>query len=587
MGYPMRNIPLSSLFESLFFCYRNAKRLKLAEGLFYYKDVMAVLANTGINDLIEGDKLPQLQKHLNKENQLFLTYEDLSDYLPQRVLVFFKSNSFETQSFLTDCLELIQELKQFKEGIELEYLFRFHKLFNQLQILNNKYAYLQGIELIHDFFKQLLSEESLSFQGEPLEGLQLMGMLETRSLDFEQLVLLGVNEGILPTGKSENSFIPFDVKVQYDLPTFIQKDGIYAYHFFRLLQRSKKIYLTYNSETDGLGAGEQSRFITMLELAKLVTQKRIISPKVSQKSSDEFEVPKTDSVREKLSHFAQKGVSPSSLNTYINNPPQFYFEKLLKIYQADQLEEQLALNTLGTIIHDTLEDLYKPFVSKVIQVSDIQKMEKILEEVLVSKFDHYFRKGNYSTGKNLLTYEVAKTYVKSFLKVEKRDLESGAEISIISLEKELKTEIVLEGFHSPILLKGIADRIDRRNGKIRIIDYKTGRVKSSDLKCLDFEKITETTDGKYVLQVLFYTHLYKSNYPNTPLEDIEAGIISFKNFKEGFMRLNFSDKRGKKDSEITTERYEAFSETLEELLVEIFVSQKGFITNPEKKYAWI
>ena len=581
MGYPLKNIPIATLFESLFYLYRNAKRLGLARDQFYYRDVLAVLSHP----CLAVGKLDEIRQLLNKENQLFLNQEDLAPFLPDELLRFFENSAFDTSKFLQNCLDLIDALKIHSKGIDREYLFRFHKLFNQLNSLNKGYNYLKGIELIHDFFKQLLSEENLSFQGEPLEGLQLMGMLETRSLDFENLMILGVNEGILPSGKSDNSFIPFDVKRDFELPTYLEKDGIYAYHFFRLIQRSKQVMMTFNSETDGLGAGEQSRFITMLELEKLISETRIISPKVTKKDTKTVNIAKTDSVLIRLEQFAEKGVSPSSLNTYINNPPQFYFEKLLKIYQADQMEENVALNTLGTIIHDSLEDLYTPWIGKLLTIDGLDEMQKKSSRILENNFKKYFRKGDFYKGKNSLTYEVALTYVNSFISFEKKDIESGSSIEILSLEEELSTLISIPGIHYNLKLKGMADRIDKRNGMIRIIDYKTGKVKLSDLKCVDFEKIKTDSKMKYVLQVFFYTLLYKENYPETPLEQMQGGIISFKNFKDGFMTYNFAS-RGK-DSLMTEERYEQFKGVLIELLVEIFRSKKPFEENPEKKYSWI
>ena len=154
-------------------------------------------------------------------------------------------------------------------SLELEYLYRFHTLFNQLTELNSRYKYLDSIAALHTVYQELLSSETLDFKGEPLEGLQIMGMLESRVLDFETVIITSVNEGILPSGKTNNSFIPFDIKVQNGLPTFKEKDAVYTYHFYRLLQRAKNVYILYNTEVDALKGGEKSRFITQLEVEGL------------------------------------------------------------------------------------------------------------------------------------------------------------------------------------------------------------------------------------------------------------------------------------------------------------------------------
>ena len=575
MGYPLRDMPLSKLFEGLMHLYRNAERLKLKAGQFYYRDVMNILSDGDLQCLLNQDSIQGLKRQVNKENMLFLTGEYLSSYLPEELMLFFNKEPFETHLFINRCLALIEQMKPWKQGIQKEYLFRFFKLFNQLQSLHEKFGFLENIALVQDFFKQLLSKESLSFQGEPLEGLQLMGMLETRSLDFENIFMLGVNEGILPSGRSENSFIPFDVKLDFDLPTYIEKDGIYAYHFFRLIQRSKKVYLSYNSETDGLGSGEQSRFITMLELDDLISERKIISPKVKHVQTKALIIEKTKGVQDRLLNFARSGVSPSSLNTFVNNPPQFYFEKLLKVYEADKMEENLALNTMGTIIHDSLEDLYKPYLGKILKEQDLLQMKESYQQVVDENFEKSFKKGNFKTGKNRVNYEVALTYVQSFLDYDLKDIkEKHAEIQIISLEEELETYFDLKGFPEPIKLKGTADRIDLHNGKIRIIDYKTGKVKPAQLLCKDFENLGHDSDMKYVLQVMFYTLLYRENHPEHSLDKMQGGIVSFKNFKDGFMTYNFAENgRKKKDSILTQERYDSFILALTQILEEVFVSK--------------
>lgn len=595
MGFPLRSIPMSSLFESLFHMYSNQKRLKLPAGVYYYKDVLGVFKHPDLQVLWQGlnnNVSSELQKSIQKENQLFLNFQDIEgvfselDIATRSVLQGFFVQDFKTDVFLNQTLNLIQLLKPFKEGIEKEFLFRFHRLFEQLKNLNHGCEYLKEIQIIHEFFKQLLSEENLSFQGEPLEGLQMMGMLETRSLDFKNIFLVGANEGILPSGKSDHSFIPFDVKIEHDLPTYLIKDGIYAYHFFRLIQRSSKVIMTHNSETDGLGAGEQSRFVTMLDQDNLLSEKKTVGPIIPSLEKGEVEIVKSPNVEKRLQSFAKTGVSPSALNTYINNPPQFYFEKLLKVYEADKIEETMAVNTLGTIIHDTLEMLYKPYEEKILTEAVLEGFLKTYPVELETQFKKSFKKGRFKKGKNYVTFKVAQTYISSFLKEELKDIKAGASIQIISLEEKLEHSVTVAGIPYPIKLKGLADRIDLRNGEIRIVDYKTGRVDPAKLYAGDFSDLATNTKFKYVLQVLFYTVLYVENNPNLDISTIKSGIISFKNFKEGFMTCNFAKGRAK-DFELTPERYQEYKDALEGLLFEIFSPKLSFKENPDKQYAWV
>ena len=183
---------------------------------------------------------------------------------------------------MQNCDELILILKEHlslnkKENLlGLEYLYKFHEVFNILNELNFKYNYINSIKVLHSLYMEILNNKTLDFQGEPLQGLQIMGMLESRVLDFETVIISSVNEGILPSGKSNNSFIPYGVKIENGLPTYKEKDAIYTYHFYRLLQRAKNIYILYNTEPDVLNGGEKSRFITQLEIEGIHNLKQFI-----------------------------------------------------------------------------------------------------------------------------------------------------------------------------------------------------------------------------------------------------------------------------------------------------------------------
>jgi len=181
------------------------------------------------------------------------------------------------------------------------------------------------------FFKQLIASETLSFQGEPLKGLQLMGMLETRVLDFENIILTSTNEGILPASSQQNSFIPFDVKLEFGLPTYREKDAIFSYHFFRLLQRAKNVFILYNTEHDVFGSGEKSRFVTQLEMLRPDIVHKTIAPKVITNKTELKQIGKTETTLQRLKELAAKGISPSALTNYLHNPVSFYKQKILKI----------------------------------------------------------------------------------------------------------------------------------------------------------------------------------------------------------------------------------------------------------------
>ena len=385
---------------------------------FYYKDVLNFLNDSFLNKLF-GANLQSLIIKIKKENSIFLSVNSLKSFCSKEeveklsVLFSLFCFSLNMNHIIKQCIHLINELKESVEGVEKEYLFRFYHVFQQLESLNTKYNHIGDLNTLTLFYNQILKNERLSFQGEPLHGLQLMGMLETRALDFETVIITSVNEGILPGGKNEFSFIPFDVKKYFGLPTYQEKDAIFSYHFQRLLLRAKTVYLIYNTETDGYGAGEKSRFLTQLEINNPTILKKIISPKLQQTKSTLLEIPKTPEVLERLKTVFSEGISPSALANYIYNPISFYEQKVLKIKEVDEVEETIAANTMGTVIHDVLEHMYKPFIGKFVIKDHIVGMRKSINELLNIYFEKHYLKGNIETGKNKLIFEVSKKYIQN------------------------------------------------------------------------------------------------------------------------------------------------------------------------------
>jgi hypothetical protein len=585
MGYPLKDIPIASLFDQLFKLHLNQLKFNKKEaGEFYFKDILNVLNDPFLNKLYK-ESLQKISSAIKKSNRIFLTVEDLKNMISvedaETLFVLFSLFNFSENcnEIIKQCGELIHQLKDFVEGVEKEYLFRFFKVFQQLELLNTKYNHITDLKTLTVFYNQILQNEKLSFQGEPLQGLQLMGMLETRVLDFDTVIITSVNEGILPGGKNDHSFIPFDVKKHFGLPTYQEKDAIFSYHFQRLLQRAKKVYLIYNTETDGYGSGEKSRFLTKLEIQNPTILKNTVSPIVQQIEVPLIEIKKTTEVLEKLKEVCTYGISPSALATYIYNPIQFYEQKILKIKENEEVEETIAANTMGTVIHEVLYQMYLPFEGKFINSATIDAFLKQLDALLIHNFKIVYKKGAIKSGKNKLIFEVCKNYIQRFLKLEKAELQKGSELKIIALEQKLETIITIEGIDFPIKIKGTVDRIDALNGTTRIIDYKTGKVVSSNLKLSDFSLIAE--DYKYTkpMQVLLYAYLYtKENNYNFAMP-LEAGIISFKNLNSGFLKMNFSEQFRGMDSLVSEEKLNEFIIEIKQLIKEILDPNKSFIQN--------
>lgn len=584
MGYPLKDIPVAGLFDKLFKMHLNQQKFNKVEiQQFYYKDVLNLLNDSFLNKLF-GENLQSLIVKIKKENSIFLSVNSIKSFCSKEeveklsVLFSLFCFSLNMNHIIKQCIHLINELKESVEGVEKEYLFRFYHIFQQLDILNTTYNHIGDLKTLTLFYNQILKNEKLSFQGEPLHGLQLMGMLETRALDFETVIITSVNEGILPGGKNEFSFIPFDVKKYFGLPTYQEKDAIFSYHFQRLLQRAKTVYLIYNTETDGYGAGEKSRFLTQLEINNPAITKTIISPKLQQTKFPILEIQKTPEVLERLKTVFSEGISPSSLANYIYNPISFYEQKVLKIKEADDVEETIAANTMGTVIHDVLEHMYKPFIGKFIMKGHIVEMQKSINELLHIYFEKHYLKGNIETGKNKLIFEVSKKYIQKFLKAELNEINQNKQLKIIALEEKMETEIDIPGIDFPIKVRGTVDRIDQLDGVTRIIDYKTGKVESGQLKMNDFSLIMENYKYTKAMQVMLYSFMF-SVTSNIPMNELHSGIISFKNLKEGFIKMNFTDQFRGKDNQVTKERIADFMEVINNLIIEILNPEIPFKQN--------
>lgn len=541
MGYPINKTTLAGMF-SLFF----ELWLSKDENGWFYQHVLNILSNPYIQQLLDIDDeniATNISNTIKSKNWAYVNNEQIYAIAPKQkklLQVLFSENQFSNAIFLNDCLSLINSLKnKFQEqenSLELEYLYRFHTLFNQIVLLIEQHPFIADIKSLQGLYKELLATETLDFQGEPLQGTQIMGMLESRNLDFETIIITSVNEGILPSGKSNNSFIPFDVKVAFGLPTYKEKDAVYTYHFYRLLQRAKNVFIIYNTEPNSLDGNEKSRLISQLltDENKIDNITEITASALVKSSTDTLKVIHKDAeLIGQIKQLAEKGFSPTSLTNYVRNPLDFYKRSILKINDSNEVEENVAANTFGTIVHDSLEDLYQPFIGKVLDKDSLLGLKSKIDGVVKNNFIKTYADGNITLGKNLIAYNVIVRYIENFIKLEIKEIEKN-QVKIIALEQSMEIEIKVPTIDSKVKIRGKLDRIDEVNGTLRIVDYKTGKVVASDVKINSFEEmITEYSKSK-AFQLLCYALLYDDK---NPIENIKAGIISFKNLNAGI--LNF------------------------------------------------
>jgi hypothetical protein len=430
---------------------------------------------------------------------------------------------------------------------------------------------IDNIRGIHFLWNELIQSLSVDYKGNPMGGIQIMGMLETRVLDFDTIILTNVNEGILPMGRSSQSILPFAIKRKLGLPTFLDNDAIYTYHFYRLLQRAKDITLLYNTESEGLNSGEPSRFIHQLRFLGLPQHKlteQFESAPTQSPELNKIEVYKTPEVLEILHRKASAGFSPSSLSVYLRDPLRFYKEKVLGVRENNSLDNVLSLMDSGTIAHDALEELYTPFLKKPLTLENYKVMEQETAPTLLKHYRKVFGGDEKVTGKSLLMLHALEQSILRLFKVEKERIQKGDVLTILGLEQVFEYPLVVEGV-GKILLKGKIDRIDRYNGVLRIIDYKSGKVDSAKLRISDWDVFKGDTKRLPLFQILLYSYVNKALLETE--QTLVTGIISFKNMDAYVMPFGIkSEGKGKVINELNLDVLSSFEEILVGLIQEIF-----------------
>ncbi len=581
MGYPSKNNPAQLLISKLFKLHHNAKQRNDKSYTFYYKEVLAILNHPLIEPYCQAQEVVHV---INSNNFTFFSREKLfqlyAEKYPNSTNTLFEllfARWDEIPLILVNLREILLHIKSqlsndnSEDKMAKAFLYSIYNTIVKLTNYQEKYQQIDSLTALHAIYKQIVELAEVSFEGEPLSGLQIMGVLESRVLDFENVIITSVNEGKFPAGKSQNSFLPYDVKKELGLPTFKEKDAIYCYHFYHLLLRAKNIWLLYNTDHEGIDAGEKSRFITQLEIEKhQLPNSTIYNAVLPEKAYEPMVIPKTSAIIERLIAIAtDKGFSPSSLTGYIRNPIQFYTQRILRINEAEDVEENIAANTLGIIIHSALEELYTPYLNQFLAVHHIASMESKIDAVILKYFKQEYKEGEITKGKNLLAFEVAKRNVYNFLQVEKKAItEDNDAVKVLLLEESLSCEIQLESFDFPIKIAGKVDRIEERNGVIRIVDYKTGRVAAGSLKLNDIFALTPEIANEKIIQLLCYAMMFENHELRKNL-DITAGIISFKNMKNGFLPFGIGSGKDA-NTVITSEMLEDFKVIIKLLILEIF-----------------
>ena len=438
------------------------------------------------------------------------------------------------------------------------------------------------METLEVLINQLVNSETIDFQGEPLQGLQVMGLLETRLLNFENIILLSANEGKLPLGNTQNTYLPFDVRQHFNLHTFLENDSIYAYHFYRLIQDSKNVHLLFNALNSGVNTGERSRFVTQMEIEDHHHQ---IENIIIENSSDPIkkeliEIEKTPKVLEKLQEWKTR-ISASHLTSYLYNPVDFYMTKILSTRETNEIEEELSQRSYGNLVHYALQFIYESLIGKQLTNKDLELSDKAINEVInkaIEKLKHQVE--FYDKGMNYIHKSIAERVVRNVLDYDRKLIEDGNKLEILSVEGNFEgIDFYLDDLHTDkVSFYGFIDRVDRLNGNLRIIDFKTAKTKNLDIstpkKPEDLEKLQEIffrDDYKQAMQLSIYAYSVL-NQKEIADNFVQCGIWSFAEVNKGVQNLNIFG-----DEEISLQLLETPMKSVKNLILDIL--------NPEKTFA--
>ena len=450
MGSPFKNSTLFAFVEVIFKLQINA--IKYKRMAFYYKDIIDVVEHPYFSKIIDLNALTEFKRFIIKDNIVFISKNNITTFFKENNLAKVIFSIWEDvdqalQTFTVIIEQLRLPLVDKKGSIESEVLATFFKSLTILKKLVAENKFEIELKTLQVVMQQLVAKETIPFKGEPLEGVQLMGILESRTLDFKNVIMLSVNEGKLPKGKSVNSFIPYDMKRYFKLPTYTERDAVFAYHFYRLLQRTQNITLIYNSETDDFGSGEKSRFITQLlseykgEIKDFVYKGEDLENSTASNISIE-----NKDLASEIQAWAKKGVSPSAINMYNNCSLSFYYHYLAKIRVDDAVDEYADASTMGTAIHDALDKAYPlGLLNEQFIKDNTSFIIKDIEDNFVSALSEQGMK----EGKNYLSLQIAQKLTADFLALEMQLLKKAAtdnkRVNIIGKEVKLSHSINVDG----------------------------------------------------------------------------------------------------------------------------------------------
>jgi hypothetical protein len=547
MGYPLKQSQYASLLNNLYELHQHSRKRLDGEMEFHHRYVDRVLQHP----LFVSLQKPTLAK---TEFRSFMDAKFISEKrnFPATSILFREiKNVPDLFSYINSLFELILlnlqntsgTISHIEDTVISFIASEIGQLFDQLS------AHIEKMDLktCWQMINECIAGLKVPFSGEPVKGLQVMGFLETRALDFKTVIFLNVNEGLLPSSSSSKSFIPYSLRKGFGLPTYEDQDASFSYHFYRLLHKSENIFLLYNTEAGKTGGGEPSRYILQVkqELKKYMGDnlelnfKTVSTPVITGQPATVI-IKKNEAIMLELEKYLdnytgekKRSFSSSALTSYMHCNLQFYFRYLAGIKEKEEKSDSLEAGEFGEILHKALELIYQKNGSE-ITAEHTDELLKIAAAEVEEAFRVVYNSGiPQLEGNDILLAEVVEELVKRIIANDKK----AAPFSILNLEGQF--ESVLSVKEKPVRLYGKFDRVDLKNGITRIIDYKTGKV---ELKSKSAGDLFTDPKKKGLFQLHFYALVYKLLNPSA---EVTAGFYIARKLGSGISWANdgktFSD----------------------------------------------
>jgi CRISPR/Cas system-associated exonuclease Cas4 (RecB family) len=594
LGYPIDQV---SLFRVVRMLLRMWSRLskEVKKGM-YYKDFSQWILQTDLDILISSSQRREIQRYVMRRKFIYIREKELKELVQELPAMEVLKDLLTTENFdLSNCISRVKRFlsvyveSDHTDELTKETALRLQQILGRIEMHMEGNAFLNEVPLLDLLFQHYASQETIAFQGEPLEGLQVLSMVETRAVDFKHVIIVGANDEQFPGNGRAQSLIPFDLRKAFELPSPEEREGTIAYSFYRLLQRAEDIRMLYHTLSSDYKMTEPSRYLLQIEQELTGYGNRTNVRYEDFEHSNKFlqtgeeEIIANEFSTKRIHDLLEYGISPSAINKFMRCPLDFYYRYVVGLGEVESLEENMEASTFGSIVHDVLETLYKRYVGKTMLDEDFNGF-KLELDTLIDEAIHRLYNSNFElAGFDIIMRRIVKRMIEVVLEHDQKKFSdaraNGEERLVNGVEVELKADLPMDkiGLSIPARVRGKADRVDEQAGNFIVLDYKTGSVKPDELKLSEKEGPWLKDTKPKLLQILTYSYMWVKD-GHEP-EHTQAMLFGLKQAKQGPVALT----RGKDSAVLREMDIEKFEEELLGVLKSLLETEV-FKHNPESEY---